>query len=504
MSSEIRTLLSSVHARDLSRKPVREKRKRDMERAKERRLDAKLSIEMLRRRRSSPSLSRLPRSLLTPKPETPTKQPIISLDAQDTVAQALSTLSRAKILSAPLVVGGPPSLAFEGKPPVAAVAAFVGVADVLDALLDSLPFEEAEGRFDAPLPTDVERAGAALCERTLGEVFGASSARGAAASLEKMPSSTKLGDEAGTDWVLKKDSEAEPLTLLSAITDGFLWPLRVVATGKGKKESVHGGPQRACHRIALFNDDRRGEKKAEAPHAHAAARLTGLLSQSDALAWLVEASASSPALRKVLEDTPAAPGGGESGGASYSRVLTVPATATALAAFRAMRSAGVSAAAVVEEGSGVLLGSLSASDARYLRAGLFGALCVPCTTFLAERPLLAAAARAAEQEERDSSGDAEAELARAVEEACKEGAAMAGALGGGVPAPTAVGSGRVVSVGQFEEGGAPNSLGAAAAKMVKERVHRCWVVSEKTGVVAGCVTATDVLLSVQRAVESEE
>ena len=135
-------------------------------------------------------------------------QPIISLDAQDTVAQALSTLSSAKILSAPLVVGGgqSASLAFEGKPPVAAVAAFVGVADVVDALLDLLPFDEAEGKFDAPLPTDIEKAGAALCEKTLGEVFGASSsARGAAAGLDKVPSSRrvrKLADEAGTDWAL--------------------------------------------------------------------------------------------------------------------------------------------------------------------------------------------------------------------------------------------------------------------------------------------------------------
>ena len=65
--------------------------------------------------------------------QTTTKQPIVSLNAQDTVAQALSTLSAARILSAPLVVG-PPSLAFEGRPPVNSVAAFVGVADVVDAL----------------------------------------------------------------------------------------------------------------------------------------------------------------------------------------------------------------------------------------------------------------------------------------------------------------------------------------------------------------------------------
>lgn len=81
---------------------------------------------------------------------------------------------------------------------------------------------------------------------------------------------------------------------------------------------------------------------------------------------------------------------------------------------------------------------------------------------------------------------------------------MGVALGGKVPGPAAVGSGRVVSVPAFEERKTPTSLGAAAAKMVKERVHRCWVVSEETGVVVGCVTATDVLLAVQRAVEAEE
>lgn len=383
-----------------------------------------------------------------------------------------------------------------------------------------MPFEEAEGTFDAPLPTDVERRGAELCSKTLGEVFGASSARGAAAALERLPEG-KLADEAGTDWVLKRDDDTEPLSLLSAITEGFLWPLRVAAGGsggqRGDKRSVRGPPLRACHRIALFGGG--GEKEeGEASRAASAPRLSGLLSQSDALAWLVEASSSSPALRRVLEDTPAAAAGAA---ASLSRVLTVPSTATALAALRAMRSAGVSATAVVEEGSGVLLGSLSASDARYLRSGLFGALCVPVTSFLAERPLLAAAGRAAELAASDAAGLGEAELAEAVEDACKSGKAVAGApLGGAAPGPAAVGSGRVVSAPQFEEeehggqeerggqgGGGekkrPTSLGAAAAKMVEERVHRCWIVSPETGVVVGCVTATDVLLAVQRAVEAE-
>jgi hypothetical protein len=323
------------------------------------------------------------------------------------------------VLSAPLVVG-PPALAFEGRPPVSAVAAFVGVADVLDALLDALPFEEAEGQFDAPLPTDLEKAGSALCAKTLAEAFGASSARGAAPSLEDVPRG-KLSDEAGFDWTLKKDDDAAPLTLLSAITDGFLRPLlsgaggarTPAATGK----SVRGGPRRACHRIALFNGDGGGQEAGKSQ-----ARLSGLLSQSDALAWLVRASPSSPALRKVLEDTPAV----ASDSASPSRVVTVPATATALAAFRAMREAGVSAVAVVEEGSGILLGSLSASDARFLQVGLFGALAVNATTFLAERPLLNAAARASEAETKDSAGLGEAELAQAVEDACESGAAMAG------------------------------------------------------------------------------
>ena len=108
--------------------------------------------------------------------QTTTKQPIVSLNAQDTVAQALSTLSAARILSAPLVVG-PPSLAFEGRPPVNSVAAFVGVADVVDALLDALPLDEAEGAFDAPLPTDVERAGAALSERSSRRAPASSPAR---------------------------------------------------------------------------------------------------------------------------------------------------------------------------------------------------------------------------------------------------------------------------------------------------------------------------------------
>ena len=465
---------------------------------------------------NSTPLLRLRSLLLSRPPLSLSKQPIVSLDDQDSVAQALSTLSKAQVISAPLVVG-PPALAFEGRPPVSAVAAFVGVADVLDALLDALPFEEAEGVFDAPLPTEVERAGSALGTKTLSEAFGASTARGAAPALERVPASGKLADEAGTDWCLKRDDDAEPLTLLSAISDGFLRPLGGAKTGR----SVRGGPLRACHRIALFNNDGggKGGEGGEGGNEKVGknqARVSGLLSQSDAVAWLFEASASSPALRRVLEDTPAA----AIGDSPLPRLLTVPATATALAAFRALRAAGASGAAVVEEGSGVLLGSLSASDARYLQAGLFGALCVPVTTFLAERRLLAAAARASEAEARDSVGLGEAELSKAVEEACKSGAAMAGALGGGgggVPAPAAVGSGRVVAVPQFEEekggggggGGGekrPTSLCAAAAKMAKERVHRCWVVSREGvgGVVVGCVTATDVLLAVQRAVEAEE
>jgi hypothetical protein len=151
----------------------------------------------------------------------------------------------------------------------------------------------------------VEKAGAALCERTLSEVFGASSARGAAAGLEEVPSSStkspRLGEEAGHDWCLKRDDDAQPLTLLSAIGDGFLWPLGLSAAGdsggggekKKKAGSARGGPQRACHRIALFNNNDPDEEKKRP-------RLSGLLSQSDALAWLVDASASSPALRKLL------------------------------------------------------------------------------------------------------------------------------------------------------------------------------------------------------------
>ena len=69
---------------------------------------------------------------------TTTTQPIVSLDAQDTVAQALSTLSKANILSAPLVVGQPPSLALEGRPPVGAVAAFVGAGSAVVVAFPSM------------------------------------------------------------------------------------------------------------------------------------------------------------------------------------------------------------------------------------------------------------------------------------------------------------------------------------------------------------------------------
>lgn len=368
------------------------------------------------------------------------KSPIAAIESDEPVASLLTLLASRRVLAAPVLIrstGDPPGAASLAKPgpPIRAVAGFVGAADVVDALIQELG---AEG-LSSVTPGAIESAAGVVCARPVGSLL---SGGGGTTTVGAVREST-----AGRDWGVAGAPGSTPL--LDALAFHFF-----------KAGPAHASPGRPVHRLAVF-DALAGANNGGGPPA-----LTAILSQSDVVAALAAAplqdwggAANAPA------DAAATPG-------RSSSVVSVPADTPALAAFATMRSAGVPGVAVVDPTTGALTGHLSASDARVLSPGTFGALSLPVSAFLAQRPLLAASAT-------DTAGGAGA-LADVVAKAAAAGTALLGGPQSGSRAARLLTA--VPGLG----------LRPAAAALAASRVHQLYEIDGE-GKPVRVVSVSDVL-----------
>lgn len=274
---------------------------------------------------------------------------LLVLEADEPVSVALAALAARRVLSAPVVVRSeaqsPGSLELDAAgPPVSSVAGFVGVADVLAAVLESV----GPG---AATPAALDAAAATVCAAPLSSLVpgGLGAAREAAT----------VG--ALADWRLA--ARADTTSLLD---------------GAGRLLAPPP-PAAPVHRLAVSDGG-------DPP------RVAGVVSQSDVVAFIHAKgllAAPSPAGSSPLPP-PVPP-------------VIVSVHDTTLTAFRAMRLAGVSGVAVVDS-AGAACGSLSASDFRALSLGAMGLLNVPVGEFLSLRPLIAASTAQAAAETIDIAG----------------------------------------------------------------------------------------------------
>ena len=380
-----------------------------------------------------------------PTPPSPAPTPIAAVESDEPVAALLTLLASRRVLSAPVCIrssGDPPGSAAlaRGGPPAKAVAGFASAADVLDAVLSELGGGEGGvGGGPDPTPDAIERAAAAVCARPVGSLLDAEHAPGATVGSVREAT-------AGRDWALLAPAPAA-VPLLDAIAFHFF---------RAGPDWAAGRPRRPVHRLALVDGP--------------SSTVAGIASQSDVVAALAAA--------------PPGAWGGAAEAAPLDRLLPAPRPivslpagprTTALAAFRAMRAAGVPGIALTDPDSGALVGHLSASDARCLAPGTFGSLALPVATFLAERPLLAAAAT-------DTAGGAGG-VAAAVAAAAAAGTSLVGV-------PGATRAGRLMSA-------VPGlGLRAAAAALAAGRVHQLYEVDPATGAPVRVVAVSDVLAAV--------
>jgi CBS domain-containing protein len=393
-----------------------------------------------------------PRLLSHPLPSSHGRQsPIAAIESDEPVASLLTLLASRRVLAAPVLIrstGAPPGSAALARPgpAIKAVAGFVGAPDVLDALVAELGGGGKEGAdVSSASPAAIEAAGEAVCGRPVGSLLAGAGATTATVGAVREAT-------AGRDWGAAGAPASTPL--LDALAFHFF---------KAGPAPTDPPPGRPVHRLAVFDAvASSGADNGTAP------ALTAILSQSDVVAALAAspldawgASANTPV------DAVAPPHRAEPG------VVSVPADTPALAAFAAMRAARVPGVAVTDPATGALVGHLSASDARCLAPGTFGALALPVRTFLAERPLLAAAAT-------DTAGGAGA-VAAAVEAATAAGVEL---VGGGY--------GRAARLLTAVPG---LGLRPAAAALAAARVHQLYEV-DGDGRPLRVVSASDVLAGI--------
>jgi len=189
---------------------------------------------------------------------------------------------------------------------------------------------------------------------------------------------------------------------------------------------------RPQHRVAVW--DLGGGFDAQGDDAM---RVTGVVSQTDLVRFLVRHATD-------LGDLCALPL--DAVGLAMKRVVTLPASTTALQAFAAMAAAGVSAAGITSAVGGPLVANLSASDLRGITASGWGLLALPVTDFIMQQNSKAA--------------------------------------------PDAHGSGAAIS--PLHSVRPSSTLGDALAKFDARGVHHLWVLDDDHKPL-GIITPTDVL-----------
>lgn len=256
---------------------------------------------------------------------------VVTLTAGDTVATAVTTLARHKVLSAPV-------LDHAGD----RFVGFLGTHDVAIGLVKGVWPGLLRGNLPPPtVAAELEDAAAEFLEGGI---------------LPLLP----LAD----DGRMVYTGHAET-PLSSVIANGFLEGGHAGEPGRG---TLH-------HRIAVFDFDALPDERGST------LRISSILSQSDVMRWLISRAADIPALDTLTV---------EAVGLAAGPIATVGADEPALQALATLAKSGISSLAVVapkgETAGPSLMGAITCSDMRELHTPEdFGKLTLPVGEFLASR-----------------------------------------------------------------------------------------------------------------------
>lgn len=250
-------------------------------------------------------------------------QKVVLLEHNQTISDALKSMSKSQILSAPMVIAPDIEEVAGGGEMSPQLLGWIDVADILRAFLQHL--------HDAghKLPTQMlalmnllEKEGPVFSDRLLVTIRGVE------------------------DRGLVFQAEGASTTLLDAIRNVFLRPV--------------DGETKVVHRLAVFD-----------PHGE----ITNVISQTDVMRFLLShVDELGGVADKSLEQLGLLTG--------KPPVLSVNPHVPALLAYAQLAAQQVSGAPVVTD-SGELIANLSISDIRAITAEQFGALALPVAEFLA-------------------------------------------------------------------------------------------------------------------------
>eukprot|EP00963_Diacronema_lutheri_P007302 scaffold644_cov357-Pavlova_lutheri.AAC.1 len=257
------------------------------------------------------------------------EMPVVTLDAEDTVEEALKKLAQHKIQSAPVLVGP------ESVPPRDRMVGFADVTSILGAFIEyrsrvRTVSTAAEWPNPGGRPVDPIQQLRELQESHVTQDFA----------------QTSLKNAISTDGSVVYSAEMN-VDLYTILRDGFL-------DGNRDNSAVQ-------HRLAVF--DEQGD-------------IVSVLSQSDVVKFLFHNA--SGTLRDWLKESVTTLDVGLDRGYVYS----IPENVLVLDAFAYMVRHHVSGLPVVQATTGKILGNLSASDVRLLKPEFFGVLALPVIEFL--------------------------------------------------------------------------------------------------------------------------
>lgn len=255
--------------------------------------------------------------------------PVVTLEAEDTVEEALKKLAQHRIQSAPVLVGP------DSVPPRDRMVGFADVTSILGAFIDyrsrvRTVSAAAEWPNPSGRPVDPYQQLRELQESHVTREFA----------------QTRLKNAISTDGSVVYSAEQD-VDLFTILKDGFL-------DGNRDTSIVQ-------HRLAVF--DEQGD-------------ILSVLSQSDVVKFLFHNA--SGMLRDWLKESVSTLDVGLERGYVYS----IPESVLVLDAFAYMVRHHVSGLPVVQSTTGKMLGNLSASDVRLLKPEFFGVLALPVIEFL--------------------------------------------------------------------------------------------------------------------------
>eukprot|EP00894_Picocystis_sp_ML_P001236 jgi/Pico_ML_1/51753/g314.t2 len=273
---------------------------------------------------------------------------VLVLRSSMTIGEALARLAKHRVLSAPMlkIAEDGPQIEYSDEwpedEPYPDIVGFVGIRDILDTCMSDL--QEALYKISKS-QTDMLKTMAHL--------------KLMAPDIE----SRKIENIHGFDGDFLFQNQAK-CSLLDVLVKAFLVPKRTTDVYRRKKhpeeeEEEEMDIHKAVHRLGLFD---------------AKARVTGVVSQSDVLNFLVEHMEHLGSITKHTVE--------ELGLGMPKPVICVDSTTSALQAFDKMYKHNLSAVGVVSPNTRIIIGNLSMSDLRCLSFENFGYLVLPVSEFL--------------------------------------------------------------------------------------------------------------------------